>query len=152
MNGKCRAFSLRTGRFSQCGQIYTVTTVTEGRIAHFEDLGLGRLLVKEMRAVEQAGRLSSLAWVVMPDHLHWLFELRSGSLGDVVGRVKARSGYAINTRLALQGPLWQKGYYDRALRKEEDLRQAARYIIANPLRAGLVQRVADYPLWDAVWL
>ncbi len=28
----------------------------------------------------------------------------------------------------------------------------ARYIIANPLRAGLVGRVGDYPLWDAVWL
>jgi len=28
----------------------------------------------------------------------------------------------------------------------------ARYIVANPLRAGLVSRVGDYPLWDACWL
>jgi len=28
----------------------------------------------------------------------------------------------------------------------------ARYIVANPLRAGLVERLGDYPLWDAVWL
>jgi hypothetical protein len=28
----------------------------------------------------------------------------------------------------------------------------ARYIIANPLRAGLVDRIGDYPLWDAMWL
>ncbi|MBB5859537.1 hypothetical protein GGR69_001194 [Xanthomonas arboricola] len=28
----------------------------------------------------------------------------------------------------------------------------ARYLIANPLRAGLVARVGDYPFWDAIWL
>ena len=49
-------------------------------------------------------------------------------------------------------PVWQKGYFDRALRYEEDLKAAARYIIANPLRAGLVAQVGDYPLWDAIWL
>ena len=32
------------------------------------------------------------------------------------------------------------------------LRDVARYIVANPLRAGLVERVGDYPYWDAVWL
>ncbi|TXL18578.1 hypothetical protein BMR04_00075 [Methylococcaceae bacterium HT3] len=48
--------------------------------------------------------------------------------------------------------LWQDGYHDHAVRKEEDLLQIARYIIANPLRAGLVKKVADYPLWDAIWL
>jgi hypothetical protein len=28
----------------------------------------------------------------------------------------------------------------------------ARYIVANPLRAGLVSRVGHYPFWNAVWL
>jgi hypothetical protein len=32
------------------------------------------------------------------------------------------------------------------------LRHLARYIIANPIRAGLVERAGDYPLWDACWL
>ncbi len=45
-----------------------------------------------------------------------------------------------------------KTFHDRAMRKEEDLKAAARYIVANPLRAGLVERCGDYPLWDAVWL
>jgi len=38
------------------------------------------------------------------------------------------------------------------MRKEEDLQALARYIVANPLRAGLVKRVGDYPHWDAMWL
>jgi REP element-mobilizing transposase RayT len=50
------------------------------------------------------------------------------------------------------GRLWQPGYHDHALRREEDLVATARYLVANPLRAGLVQHIGDYPLWDAVWL
>ncbi|MCZ6895303.1 MAG: transposase, partial [Gammaproteobacteria bacterium] len=26
------------------------------------------------------------------------------------------------------------------------------YLLTNPLRAGLVKRLGDYPLWDAVWV
>ena len=43
-------------------------------------------------------------------------------------------------------------HYDHALRKDEDVKKIARYIIANPLRAGLVEKIEDYPYWDAVWL
>ncbi|MGH8412134.1 MAG: REP-associated tyrosine transposase, partial [Pseudomonas sp.] len=38
------------------------------------------------------------------------------------------------------------------IRRDEDLPAVARYIVANPLRAGLVEKIGDYPLWDAVWL
>ncbi len=48
--------------------------------------------------------------------------------------------------------LWQKGFHDRALRREEDLVTVARYVVANPLRAGLVEKLGDYPLWDAIWV
>ena len=42
-------------------------------------------------------------------------------------------------------PLWQEGYYDRVLRPEESEAMVARYIIENPVRAGLVTRPSDYP-------
>jgi len=38
------------------------------------------------------------------------------------------------------------------LRNDEDLLDVARYVVANPVRAGLVPRVGDYPFWNAVWL
>ena len=47
---------------------------------------------------------------------------------------------------------WQDGFHDHALRKEDDLIDVARYIVANPVRAGLVRKVGDYSLWDAKWL
>ena len=45
-----------------------------------------------------------------------------------------------------------RAFHDHALRANEDLRQAARYVIANPIRAGLVRRVGDYPFWNAIWV
>ncbi len=67
-------------------------------------------------------------------------------------QVKSRSAKAINQRLQRSGKIWQSGYHDRTLRREEDIRDIARYIVANPLRAGLVKQLANYPLWDAVFL
>jgi REP element-mobilizing transposase RayT len=93
-----------------------------------------------------------LAWVVMPDHLHWLVRLETLSLSALMRNVKGRSARRLNQHLDLTGPFWQAGFHDRALREEEDLRLMARYIVANPIRAGLVERVGDYPLWDAIWL
>jgi len=88
----------------------------------------------------------------MPDHFHWLVELQSTGLGELMRQTKARATHAINQRLQRSGPLWQSSFHDRAIRREEDLQAVARYIVTNPLRAGLVRRVGDYPLWDAVWL
>jgi len=47
--------------------------------------------------------------------------------------------------LTSETPLWQKGYYEHVLRDEEDSKEIAFYIIANPVRAGLVQSPDDYP-------
>ncbi|WP_206360098.1 REP-associated tyrosine transposase, partial [Pseudomonas viridiflava] len=93
-----------------------------------------------------------LAWVVMPDHFHWLIELKSGDLGDLMRRVKSGSALAATRAKNHQFKLWQKGYHDRAIRQESEIIQAARYIVANPIRTGLVKRYGDYPLWDAIWL
>ncbi|MNR61582.1 hypothetical protein D3C85_1833710 [compost metagenome] len=69
-----------------------------------------------------------------------------------MARTKSRITFALNRSIGRDGPLWQHGFHDRAIRREEDLQAVARYIVANPLRAGLVERIGDYPLWDAVWL
>ena len=147
-----RSADLRLGRYSGAGQIYLLTSVVHGRQPLFSNWRTGRLVVKEFRRAQQAGIAESLAWVVMPDHFHWLVVLREGTLGMLVRRVKSGSALAIMRAGYTPLRVWQKGYHDRAVRQEEDLQAIARYIVANPLRAGLVKRVGDYPLWDAVWL
>lgn len=147
-----RSSSLRAGRFSQNGQVYLLTAVTLDRARPFHDWRTGRLLVDELRAVHLEGLVTSKAWVLMPDHLHWLVELNGLTLEQLMRRVKSRSAYTVNQHLGRSGRLWQKNFHDRAIRREQDLKSVARYIIANPLRAGLVARIGDYPLWDAEWI
>lgn len=88
----------------------------------------------------------------MPDHLHWLVELGDIPLQRLMQQAKSRSAIAINRSGAHRDKLWQKGFHDHALRREENLLSVARYVVANPLRAGLVEPLGDYPLWDAIWL
>jgi REP element-mobilizing transposase RayT len=143
---------LRTGRVSEPGRIYLLTTAVHHRQPIFGDWRVGRLVVDQLRRAQEEGLVVSQAWVVMPDHFHWLVELHNGSLTCVMRRVKSCSTLAVNRACRREGRLWQQGFQDRAIRKEENLRAAARYIVANPLRAGLVDRIGDYPLWDAIWL
>ncbi|MEQ7919286.1 transposase [Xanthomonas sp. WHRI 1810A] len=143
---------LRTGRFSGEHQIYLLTTIVNNRDPLFSDWRLGRLVVDQFRLAEEEGAAKSLSWVVMPDHFHWLVELKRGSLSTLMRRAKSRSAHSINRARGTPCQVWQKGYHDRALRREENLKDVARYIVANPIRAGLVNRIGDYPLWDAIWL
>ncbi|MEN5245243.1 REP-associated tyrosine transposase [Pseudomonas atacamensis] len=152
MPAAAKACRLRTGRYSETGRIYLLTAVVNRRERVFTSWHDGRLVVNELRRCSEAGLATSLAWVVMPDHLHWLVELNEGSLADLMCRVKSRSCQAYNRRHGRQGQLWQRGYHDRALRRDEDLKAAALYVVKNPVRAGLVARLGDYPLWDAIWL
>lgn len=145
---------LTKGRYSENGRAYFITTVlAERERRYFDDFYCARLVVDEMRRLHERSAVDSLAWVVMPDHVHWLFQLgEAETLSSLIKGFKARSAHRVNRHLMRQGALWQKAFYDHALRKEEDVRDVARYIIANPLRAGLVEHIGDYPLWDAVWL
>ncbi len=145
--------ALRIGRVSLPNQIYHLTTVTAGRRPLFGDFWLARALIGEMRRFDEDGWLASMAWVVMPDHLHWLVELTGEvELAEVMRIFKGRTARQINRLCGAQGTVWQKAFHDRAVRREDDLPALARYIVANPLRSSLVARIGDYPHWDAVWL
>jgi len=143
---------LRRGRYSEVGRLYLLTTVTQRRLPLFLDIQRARTVINQLRLAEQQNSCQSLAWVVMPDHVHWLIELRDVPLGTLMRHFKARSSRLLRKSGDIALPVWQAGYHDRALRREEDVLDVARYIIANPVRAGLVRRVGDYPHWDAIWL
>lgn len=133
------------------GHAYHITTCTHQRQLLFNDWRLARLTVLSIQALHDNQQVGSLCFVVMPDHVHWLFTLGDKqSLNQVVKRFKGRSAQAINRHLARQGAVWEEGYHDHLIREEEDLQAVARYIVANPLRAGLVENIGLYPHWDAV--
>ena len=145
---------LRKGRASIPGQIYLITTVTHQRQPIFTDFHCARIVINTIRHMEQTCEIESLSFVIMPDHLHWLISLGNKiPLYQVIANVKRRSAYRINEHKKRTGSsVWQKGFHDYALRKDDEIKDVARYIVANPLRAGLVNKIGDYPFWDAVWL
>jgi REP element-mobilizing transposase RayT len=75
---------LRKSRFSESGRVYLLTAVTYQRKPVFADWRMGRLLVEQLRSAEETTMVASMAWVVMPDHLHWLVELQQGSLAGLM--------------------------------------------------------------------
>ena len=141
-----RAHNLRKGRYSEPNRLYLVTAVTRGRRPVFADLQSARALINILRNEDRRNQVQTWAYVVMPDHFHWLLQLNDETLSKVVGRVKSLSSRQLGRSL------WQDGFHDRAVREEDDLKAMARYVIANPLRAGLVESIGEYSHWDAVWV
>ena len=144
--------ALRRGRASLPGQVYLITVTTRHRQPVFLDHVHARIASRLIHARENWGDAQLLAWVLMPDHWHGLLELDHEPLDRVVARLKAAVSRALHASGALAGPLWDRSFHDRALRREENVRCVARYIVSNPLRAGLARTVLDYPYWNTVWL
>ena len=147
---KPNSHTLRKGRVSLQNQIYLISFVTDDRETYFTDFYCARLVVG---CLQKSNHAKTLAFVVMPDHVHWLIQLLGdASLGRAVHAVKSVSARQLNRYLKRKGRLWQDGFHDHALRSEEGVIEAARYIVANPLRAGLVKSVGNYSHWDAIWV
>lgn len=142
-----RGHALRAGRHSLPGHAYMVTTATVHRERFFLHFDAARRVIRSLSRMDQLGATETLCFVLMPDHLHWLFILGERlSLSSTVRQFKSYSARSLG------GPSWQAGFHDHCIRAEESLVQAARYIVANPRRAGLVKKIGDYPHWDANWL
>jgi REP element-mobilizing transposase RayT len=143
---------LRTGRRSIAGQIYLVTFHTAGRAPVFAEPRHAMDACRTMSSPEAWPASRLLAWVLMPDHWHGLIELGDEALPLSVARLKAMSSRQLRVSLTDVGQVWAAGYHDRALRREVHVLNAARYLVLNPVRAGLVRRPGDYAYWDATWL
>ena len=139
--------NLRKGRVSLPNHAYLATIVTASRKPVFTSFTAARAAVQCFHDKDVVRHAQTLAFVIMPDHVHWLLQLQeNGSLPEAARLYKAK------VSLILRQRIWQRGFHDHALRDDEDLRGVARYIIANPLRSGLVKSVGEYPHWDAIWL
>lgn len=143
---------LRIGRHSEPGRIYLVTFHTVGRKPIFLDWTHACIMARASTSPMTLRSSRLLCWVLMPDHWHGLVEVgEMDELSLVVRRIKGISARAV-PRNRSGGSLWAPGFHDRALRKDENLRSMARYVVTNPMRAGLVDNIGLYPFWDAAWM
>ena len=85
----------------------------------------------------------TLVCCLMPDHLHWLIRDAS-TMSSVVARFKSFTTWSLRSS-GLQGRLWQRSFWDHVVRGDESLETIARYIVANPVRKGMVLDPGEYP-------
>jgi len=144
--------ALRRGRASESHHIYLVTFATAHRRPLFADQALACIAAEALLDARAWERSKLLAWVLMPDHWHGLIELGDGELlSALMRRLKSNSSRLLRQQAPALKVVWARAYHDHALRREASLIHVARYVVMNPVRAGLVRRVRDYRYWGAVW-
>jgi putative transposase len=132
------------------GNAFSITIATFERYPWFGTYAnLAAEAVQCITNLEEERESLLFVWCVMPDHVHLLLNDR-----DVIGFVRLLKGKLIPGARQLENSrsLWQRSFYDHALRKEEALADVARYIWENPVRAGIVEPALEYP-WSGsmVW-
>ena len=122
-----------------------VTMCTFHRYEHFVDDARVEPVLDELLRTARAYRVEIPAYCFMPDHLHLLIEglCADSDLLRFMKMFRQRSGHSYRARTNVR--LWQEGFVDTFLRAEEASLDVAGYIVANPVRAGLVRDARDYP-------
>ena len=145
--------ALRRGRCSISGQTYLLTTTTAKRVPWLSRWRVACAVAREIGG-NRLWRDNTLhAWVLMPDHMHLLVSLGpSESLPQLVARVKSVGARAARVVAPDTQPFWANAFHDHALRRDEQIETVARYIVANPVRAGLVDSPWAWPFWNSEWL
>ena len=135
MPEKPHGSNLRRGRYSEPNRLYLLTATLLQRRPLFCDFKLARLLITELRTAHDQQQVTSLAWVVMPDHLHWLVQLQTGSLEQLMRRIKSNSARQINQHLGTQGQFGSRVTTTARCAKMKTCNR--RLVISSPIRCGL---------------
>ncbi len=147
-NRSWRNQELRKGRHSIQGTYYHLITATYKRRAILANDTAASIIYTAFSWSEEHDRIKWQCIMIMPDHLHTVFQLVSThNLSKVIHSIKRFTAREYNKRLRNVGHLWQRGYSDFGIRNDEELNRTIRYCYENPVRKGLVSRPSEYPYW-----
>ena len=127
-------------------QLITITITCRNRMRCFDHPDFTSSCRDSLEFASHQHKIDVLIYCFMPDHLHLLVQPASAGTNviDFVQRFKSFTG-----RLAwnhgFQGKIWQPSFYDHILREHEDPMKHIRYIVENPVRAGIVDYWNEYP-------
>ena len=127
--------------------VYHVTLTSYRRANWFDAPVLAGAFVDALREQVVRTHYSIHAFCVMPDHIHILCQPNAQNpvmLEHFVQRVKSTATHRLHL-LAADGVIWQRGFYDHILRRDEDVLPVTWHILANPVRAGLTEDFEHYP-------
>jgi putative transposase len=124
---------------------YFLTICVAPRREVFIDCDSVDLVLSQLRRSASVRHFAVIAYCFMPDHIHLLVEglTDDADLRNFMRVFKQQSSFAWRRQHEQQ--LWQRGYFDRVLREEDDTVTVARYVLNNPVRAGIVAAPDQYP-------
>lgn len=131
---------------------YSLTFCTKDRKRLFVSKDVVDLVLAQISRAATECQFAVLAYCFMPDHVHLLVEGRAedAECKQFITRAKQYSGFYYSR--AFKDALWQRYSFEHVVRDSEKSTTIARYILQNPLRAGLVANIADYPfVGSLVW-
>jgi putative transposase len=131
---------------------FTVNLADRNRVLLTERIDTLR---ESFRVVKEAHPFEIDAIVIMPEHLHTIWTLPDGDddfsqrwrqVKSAFSREIAKEEPISKSRLRKQERgIWQRRFWEHAIRDEEDFRRHVDYIHFNPVKHGYVQTVADWP-------
>lgn len=136
--------------------IVFITTVTRERIPYLQSEEDIKLFWETIRRVQEIHPFHLLAYVILPDHFHWLMRADDpkGNFSKVIHSVKRN--YTVNYKKMhdIKTPLsiWQERFWDHIIRDEDDLATHIDYIHWNPVKHDYVAQPegwhsSSYLLW-----
>ncbi|WP_300672425.1 transposase [Desulfoluna sp.] len=146
-------------RASTPGASFFFTVITHRRQPVLCEEPVRAALRTSIQRVREVAPFSIEAWVLLPDHLHCIWTLPEGDadFSSRWSRIKRhvticcgdlfpRQGFTTKSRKARQeGTLWQRRFWEHRIRDERDFETHMDYIHFNPVKHGVVERVADWP-------
>jgi len=124
---------------------YFLTFCTESRTRRFLTHDAVTTVRTQIERAATDEGFALIAYCYMPDHVHLLAEGRAENSDCLrfIKQAKQYSGFHYKAKFGHR--LWQRYGFEHTLRSDEAAVSVARYILENPVRAGLVSRVEDYP-------
>jgi REP element-mobilizing transposase RayT len=147
-----RPIRLARSVYEITGQPVLITTCTSGRQPVLPSGSMPGIIDAGLRAASEGVPVELFVWCLMPDHFHALVAPdKEGNVVDWVRRFKGR--VAADARQQGLRNLWQRSFHDHVVRVEEAVSDVVSYILANPVRAGLVEDWRKWPhhgslTWD----
>ena len=127
--------------------IYFITTCAFRRRTILASKDVAEILISEWRNARERHGCVIGRYVIMPDHVHFFCsaELDGKTLPTFMQAWKQWSSKRLARELGFSGPIWQEEFFDHVLRSSENYSQKWDYVRENPVRAGLVTKIEDWP-------
>jgi len=135
----------RLPRVDLAGRSYFLTCCVEKRRQLLRHARWARAIIGLYAEARDRGDILLHGYVVMPDHYHVLVTLTgSASVSGLVRRAHSAFSHQVRQRMAVEGRVWQRRFYDHVARDERDFLARLSYMHDNPVNAELVKKPEDY--------